>query len=130
MRLWNEVRQRSPAIFFGAIWESAPTMQAMTRLRISPWEPAGAGRWTFTMVPGGVTTSIGRKEPWFNGACGSNTDFTVMKTPAADTAAVELTGNGTWGEAPVKSAVMQSPCTLSAIGKSSGSNSPPMNLSR
>src|SRR3984893_9548274 len=52
MRLWNEVRQRSPAIFFGAIWESAPTMQAMTRLRISPWEPAGAGRWTFTMVAG------------------------------------------------------------------------------
>ena len=43
---------------------------------------------------------------WFSGACGSNTDFTVISTPAADTAAVELTGKGTCAEAPVKSAVI------------------------
>ena len=54
-------------------------MVAITRLRISPCDPAGAGRCTLTMVPGGVITSMGRNEPWFSGACGSNTDFTVMK---------------------------------------------------
>src|SRR5262245_13949895 len=96
-------------------------MVAMTRLRISPCEPAGAGRSTLTMVPGGVITSIGRKEPWFKGACGSNTDLTVISTPAAETAAVEFTGNGTCGDAPVKSAIMRSPLTVSAKGRSSGS---------
>ena len=89
------MRQRSPATFSGVICASAPTIVAITRLRISPCDPAGAGRCTLTMVPGGVMTSMGRNEPWFRGASGSNTDFTVMKTPAAETAAVELTGNGT-----------------------------------
>ncbi len=41
-----------------------------------------------------------------------------MKTDAAVTAAVEFTGNGTCGEAPVKSAVMRSPATVSASGSS------------
>src|SRR5207248_5517565 len=102
IRLWKEVRQRSPATLPGTIWASAPTIVAITRLRISPCDPAGAGRCTLTMVPGGVITSMGRNEPWFRGACGSNTDLTVMRTPAAETAAVELTGNGTCDEAPVK----------------------------
>ncbi len=105
-------------------------MVAITRLRISPCDPAGAGRCTLTMVPGGVITSMGRNEPWFSGACGSNTDFTVISTPAADTAAVELTGKGTCGEAPVKSAIIRSPLTVSASGRSSGSKRPPMNVSR
>ena len=96
-------------------------MVAMTRLRISPWEPAGAGRCTLTMVPGGALTSMGRNEPWLSGAAGSKIDFMAMKTDAAVTAAVELTGNGTCGEAPVKSAVMRSPATVSASGSNSGS---------
>jgi hypothetical protein len=38
------------------------------------------------------------------GALGSSTDFRVMSTEAAVTARVELTGTGTCGATPVKSA--------------------------
>ena len=57
------------------------------------------------MVRSGATTSTGRNEPWLIGAVGSSTDLSVMKTEAAVTAEVELTGTGTCGEAPVKSAL-------------------------
>ena len=80
------MRHRSPATLSGVTCASAPTMVAITRLRISPCEPAGAGRCTLTMVPGGAITSIGRNVPWLSGACGSNTDLTAMKTEAAETA--------------------------------------------
>src|SRR5262245_52529862 len=101
-------------------------MVAITRLRISPCEPAGAGRWTLTIDAGGAITSIGRNDPWLSGAAGSKIDFTAMNTDAAVTAAVEFTGNGTCGEAPVKSAVRPLPATVSASGSRSGSKTPAM----
>ena len=79
-------------------------MVAMTRLRISPCEPAGAGCSTLTMVPRGAVTSTGRKEPWLRAWVGSSTDLSVMNTDAAVTASVELTGAGACSAAPVKSA--------------------------
>ena len=54
----------------------------------------------------------------------------VMKTAAAETAAVEFTGNGTCGDAPVKSASIRSPQIVSARGSSNGSKRPPMKVSR
>ena len=114
----------------GTTWLNAPTIVAITRLRISPCEPAGAGRETLTMVFSGAMTSIGRKEPWFRGASGSKMDLTAMKTDAAVTASVELTGTGTCGEAPVKSAFMVSPEIVSESGSSSGSKPPSGNVSR
>ena len=102
----------------------------MTRLRISPWEPAGAGAVTFTIVPSGAITLIGRNEPWLSGAAGSRIDFSAMKTEAAETASVEFTGTGTWGEAPVKSATRSAPRMVRRSGSRSGSSRPAGNVSR
>ena len=53
----------SAEINSGQIWLKAPNMQAITRLRISPWLPAGAGWVTLTIVPSGAMTLTGRNEP-------------------------------------------------------------------
>ena len=122
MRLWNEVRWISAEDSSGHAWARAPSIVAITRLRISPCDPAGAGWVTFTMVPRGATTFTGRKDPWLSACVGSNTAFRVMKTDAAVTARLEFTGAGACSAAPVKSAVRESPCTISASGSSSGSS--------